>query len=104
MSTEAAETGEDAETTEARERLRELPPSAKLAAKILAEEGPLPLAGVAEQSMLPDRTARYAVNRLNDADLLRVGYDPQDARRRVYALRGDHMGRAEGPGRADRGD
>jgi hypothetical protein len=54
--------------------------------------------------MLPDRTARYAVNRLNDADLLRVGYDPQDARRRVYALRGDHMGRAEGPGRADRGD
>jgi len=73
-------------STESRERLRELPPSAKLAAKVLELDGPLPLEAVAEESLLPDRTARYALNRLSEADIVTVRHDPRDARRRLYAL------------------
>lgn len=71
---------------EFRERLRELPPSAKLVAKVLESEDPLSQGQLAEESLLPDRTVRYALNRLNDADLVDSRYSFRDARKQVYYL------------------
>lgn len=71
---------------EYRERLRELPPSAKLVAKVLETEAPLSQAGLAEESLLPDRTVRYALNRLKEHELIHSRYSLQDARKQVYTL------------------
>jgi len=71
---------------EVRERLRELPPSAKLVAKVLETEEPLSQGQLAEESLLPDRTVRYALNRLNDAGLVDSRYSFRDARKQVYFL------------------
>jgi len=73
---------------EFRERLRELPPSAKLVAKVLETEDPLSQGQLAEESLLPDRTVRYALNRLDEAGLVDSRYSFRDARKQVYFL--DH--------------
>lgn len=73
-------------TAEYREELRELPPSAKLVAKVLEIDSPLSQGQVAEASLLPDRTVRYALNRLEDKDLVNSRYSFQDARKQVYYL------------------
>jgi DNA-binding MarR family transcriptional regulator len=69
-----------------RERLRELPPSAKLVAKVLEDDSPLSQGQLAEQSLLPDRTVRYALNRLDEQDLVGSRYSFHDARKQVYFL------------------
>ena len=84
-------TVEDAPTTpfaeaDFRDRLRELPPSAKLVAKVLEDEAPLSQGQLAEASLLPDRTVRYALNRLQDSDLVDSRYSFTDARKQVYYL------------------
>lgn len=71
---------------EFRERLRELPPSAKLVAKVLEIDAPLSQAMLVEESLLPDRTVRYALNRLEDENLVESRYSLQDARKQVYTL------------------
>jgi DNA-binding GntR family transcriptional regulator len=71
---------------EYRDRLRELPPSAKLVSKVLESESPLSQGQLAEESLLPDRTVRYALNRLEDEDLVNSRYSFQDARKQVYYL------------------
>jgi DNA-binding MarR family transcriptional regulator len=71
---------------EYRDRLRELPPSAKLVAKILETDGALSQGTLAEESLLPDRTVRYALNRLEEAALVESRYSVQDARKQVYSL------------------
>ena len=71
---------------EYRERLRELPPSAKLVAKVLETDAPLSQAQLAEESLLPDRTVRYALSRLEEQGLVHVRYSLQDARKQVYTL------------------
>lgn len=71
---------------EFRERLRELPPSAKLVAKVLEGSRPLSQGQVAEETLLPDRTVRYALNRLGEADLVESRYSFTDARKQVYSL------------------
>jgi DNA-binding MarR family transcriptional regulator len=71
---------------EYRDRLRELPPSAKLVAKILETDGALSQGRLAEESLLPDRTVRYALNRLEEATLVESRYSVQDARKQVYSL------------------
>ena len=73
--------------TEYRDRLRELPPSAKLVAKVLEREAPLSQGQLAEDSLLPDRTVRYALNRLEEVGLVDSRYSFRDARKRVYYLR-----------------
>jgi DNA-binding MarR family transcriptional regulator len=73
--------------TEFRERLRELPPSAKLVAKVLETDAPLSQGQLAEESLLPDRTVRYALNRLEESDLIGSRYSFKDARKQVYFLR-----------------
>jgi DNA-binding transcriptional ArsR family regulator len=71
---------------EYRERLRELPPSAKLVSKVLEGDSPLSQGQLAEESLLPDRTVRYALNRLEDEELVNSRYSFQDARKQVYYL------------------
>lgn len=71
---------------EYRERLRELPPSAKLVARVLKTEGPLAQGELAEESLLPERTVRYALNRLEERDLVDRQYSLTDARKQVYAV------------------
>jgi DNA-binding MarR family transcriptional regulator len=70
--------------SEFRERLRELPPSAKLIAKVLEGDEPLSQGELAEESLLPDRTVRYALNRLEDSELIGSRYSFKDARKQVY--------------------
>lgn len=72
---------------EYRERLRELPPSAKLVAKILETDAPLSQGRLAEESLLPDRTVRYALNRLEETGIVESRYSIHDARKQVYKLR-----------------
>ena len=72
--------------TEYRERLRDLPPSAKLVAKVLEGDSPLSQGGLAEESLLPDRTVRYALNRLAEEELVDSRYSFKDARKQVYFL------------------
>ena len=71
---------------EVRERLRELPPSAKLVAKVLEDSEPLSQGQLAEESLLPDRTVRYALNRLDEVGLVDARYSFRDARKQVYFL------------------
>lgn len=73
--------------TEYRDRLRELPPSAKLVAKVLESDSPLSQGQLAEESLLPDRTVRYALNRLEDVGLVGSRYSFRDARKQVYYLK-----------------
>jgi DNA-binding MarR family transcriptional regulator len=95
MSTHAEEVGVDEEVAEEesrladpefRDRLRELPPSAKLVAKVLEDDAPLSQGELAEESLLPDRTVRYALNRLGEAGLVESRYSFHDARKQVYFL------------------
>lgn len=69
-----------------REQLRELPPSAKLVAKVLETDAPLSQGQLVEESLLPDRTVRYALNRLDEAGLVDSRYSLSDARKQVYYL------------------
>jgi DNA-binding GntR family transcriptional regulator len=89
MSTSTADASreEPLSETEFRDRLRELPPSAKLVAKVLETDAPLSQGQLAEESLLPDRTVRYALNRLEESDLVGSRYSFKDARKQVYFLR-----------------
>jgi len=75
-----------ADDEEFRDRLSELPPSAKLVAKVLEIDSPLSQGELAEESLLPDRTVRYALNRLGEEDLVDSRYSFEDARKQVYFL------------------
>ncbi|MFB6114058.1 MAG: MarR family transcriptional regulator [Halodesulfurarchaeum sp.] len=87
MSTSAVHDASPIESDdEFRERLRELPPSAKLVAKVLETDEPLSQGQLAEESLLPDRTVRYALTRLTDANLVESRYSLRDARKQVYYL------------------
>jgi len=67
--------------------LRELPPSAKLVAKVLEySDDPLPQSELTEKTLLPDRTVRYALTRLEEADLIKSRHSLSDARKHVYTL------------------
>jgi DNA-binding transcriptional ArsR family regulator len=69
-----------------RSTLVELPASAKLVATVLAHEGALTGTGLAEETRLPSRTVRYALRRLEAADVVQAGPALRDARMRVYRL------------------
>lgn len=86
MSTKAGETSNEMTTAEFESRLRELPPSAKLVAKVLETDAPLSQGQLADESRLPDRTVRYALNRLEEQNLVTSRYSFHDARKQVYAL------------------
>jgi DNA-binding MarR family transcriptional regulator len=64
----------------------EMPPSAKLVAKALEYNGRLTQSDIAEETLLPPRTVRYALNRLEEADAVESRFSFTDARKRIYEL------------------
>lgn len=71
---------------EYRDRLRALPPSAKLVAKVMEGTEPLTHAELVEETLLPDRTVRYALERLEGVGLVESRLSFRDARKHVYSL------------------
>jgi DNA-binding MarR family transcriptional regulator len=66
--------------------VRELPPSAKLVAKALEYNDRLTQSQLAEETLLPARTVRYALSRLEECDAVDSRFSFTDARKRVYTL------------------
>jgi DNA-binding MarR family transcriptional regulator len=70
------------------EAVADLPPSAKLVAKVLEYNERLTQSQLAEETMLPPRTVRYALTRLEEVDAVDSRFSFTDARKRVYSLAG----------------
>jgi len=68
------------------EAVADLPPSAKLVAKVLEYNDRLTQGQLAEETMLPPRTVRYALTRLEEVGAVDSRFSFTDARKRVYAL------------------
>ncbi|ESP88396.1 MarR family transcriptional regulator [Candidatus Halobonum tyrrellensis] len=68
------------------ESVRDLPPSAKLVAKVLEYEDTLTQSQLTEETLLPPRTVRYALSRLEDAGAVESRFSFSDARKRLYTL------------------
>jgi len=66
--------------------VRDLPPSAKLVAKVLDYNETLTQSELAEETLLPPRTVRYALSRLEDQDVVDSRFSFSDARKRLYTL------------------
>jgi len=84
-----------------RSTLNELPPSAKLVYKTLEYEGPLTQGKLADKSLLPSRTVRYALSTLEDEGVVTEELYIQDARKRLYSLATEQSDDAEESGRFD---
>ena len=69
--------------------LDDLPPSAKLVYKVLEYDGPLTQKDIAEEAMLAPRTVRYALDRLDDRELVEEDIYFADARQSLYSLAPD---------------
>jgi DNA-binding MarR family transcriptional regulator len=79
--------------------LETLSPSAKLVAKTLEYEGDSTQSALAESTLLPARTVRYALTQLEENDIVTSRVSLVDARRRVYSLderRGETSDDSEG--------
>jgi DNA-binding MarR family transcriptional regulator len=74
------------EEAEGLEAIRDLPPSAKLVAKVLEYDGTLTQSQLAEETMLPPRTVRYALTRLEEQGVVESRFSFSDARKRLYSL------------------
>lgn len=85
MSTSKAVTKQSAEA-DRWAPVRDLPPSAKLVAKILDYEETLTQSQIAEETLLPARTVRYALTRLEDEGVVSSRFSFTDARKRIYQL------------------
>ena len=75
-----------APTEAQQEALTDLPPSAKLVAKILEYNGTLSQSDIAAETLLPARTVRYALGRLEDHGVVESRHSFADARKRLYKL------------------
>ena len=73
-------------TAERREAVADLPPSAKLVFVVLENHERLTQAALAEETLLPQRTVRYALEELREAGVLREELNIMDARQRFYSL------------------
>ena len=67
-------------------RIEELPPSAKLVLKVLEYIEELTQRELIEETLLPSRTVRYALARLEKARLIEVRFATSDARIRIYSI------------------
>ena len=84
MSTQEAVSGEGGD--DRWDAVRDLPPSAKLVAKVLDYNETLTQSELADETLLPPRTVRYALNRLEEADVVDSRFSFSDARKRIYSL------------------
>lgn len=71
------------------ETLADEPPSAKLVFKVLEHDAPLTQQELADETMLPRRTVRFALSRLDEAGLVDDRVSFRDARQSVYSLTDD---------------
>lgn len=76
----------ESETVPYPEVVRELPPSAKLVVKVLEYNDTLSQGELAEETLLPPRTVRYALNRLEEENVVDARFSFSDARKRLYSL------------------
>ncbi len=81
------------------ETLTDLPPSAKLVYKVLEYDGAMTQKRIVEESMLSARTVRYALERLEEIDLVSEDVYFADARQNLYQL--TEIGEAATDGTAD---
>ena len=65
-----------------------LPPSAKLVYKTLQYEGPMTQSQIADASLLPQRTVRHALTKLEDVNVVEESIYIMDARKSNYHLTG----------------
>ena len=72
------------------EDVRDLPPSAKLVAKVLEYNDTMTQQQIAEETLLPARTVRYALNRLDEQGVVQSRFSFADARKRLYSLDIEH--------------
>ena len=72
--------------TDGEESLEDLPPSAKLVFKVLEYDGPLTQKQIVNESMLSARTVRYALERLENIDVVDEDVYFADARQSLYKL------------------
>ncbi|WP_266081190.1 MarR family transcriptional regulator [Haladaptatus caseinilyticus] len=83
----APESTDERNTKPPTDLLSELPPSAKLVAKVLEyNRDGLTQAELADETLLPARTVRYALTRLEEHDLVDSRFLFTDARKRCYSL------------------
>jgi DNA-binding MarR family transcriptional regulator len=66
--------------------IEDLPPSAKLVVKVLEYEGDLTQAQLVDSTLLPARTVRHALAKLEDNDIVRSRISLVDARKQIYTL------------------
>lgn len=85
MST-SEQTQVEAPTESGWDAVAELPPSAKLVAKVLEYNEQLTQSQLAEETLLPPRTVRYALSRLEEEDVIDARFSFTDARKRLYSL------------------
>ena len=78
--------GEDDAERGSWDDIADLPPSAKLVAKVLEYNGTQTQSQLAEESLLPARTVRYALTRLDDVGVVNSRFSFADARKRIYTL------------------
>jgi len=77
---------EESESGGSWDDVRDLPPSAKLVAKVLEYNDTLTQGQLAEETLLPPRTVRYALTRLEDEEVVDSRFSFSDARKRLYTL------------------
>jgi len=77
---------EESESGGSWDDVRDLPPSAKLVAKVLEYNDTLTQSQLAEETLLPPRTVRYALTRLEDQEVVDSRFSFSDARKRLYTL------------------
>ncbi len=77
---------QEAEPNGTWEDIRELPPSAKLVAKVLEYNETMTQQEIAEETLLPTRTVRYALTRLEETHAVDSRFSFTDARKRLYTL------------------
>jgi DNA-binding MarR family transcriptional regulator len=70
--------------TDPEETVGELPPSAKLVYKTLEYEGAMTQSQLADSSLLPQRTVRHALTKLQDAGVVEESAYLMDARKSMY--------------------
>lgn len=68
------------------EDIEDLPPSAKLVFKVLEYNGPMTQKDIVQESMLSARTVRYALERLEDIDIVSEDVYFADARQNLYQI------------------
>jgi DNA-binding MarR family transcriptional regulator len=66
------------------ETIGDLPPSCKLIYFVLRQEGPMTQRTLTDESMLPPRTVRYAIRRLEELSIITKRIHIKDARQNVY--------------------